>query len=52
MRLLFLAVSFCAATTAPLSIPEKLRLYQNATGIDDDKLFDIFRKSKEGKELN
>ena len=52
MRLIFLAVSFCAASTVPLSIPEKLRLYQNATGIDDEKLFDIFLKSKEGKELN
>ena len=52
MRLIFLAVSFCVASTVPLSIPEKLRLYQNATGIDDEKLFHIFKKSKEGKELN
>ena len=52
MRLIFLAVSFCAASTVPLSIPEKLRLYQNATGIDDEKLFDIFKKSKEGKQFN
>ena len=52
MRLLFLTLSFCAASTLPLSIPEKLRLYQNASGIDDEKLFDIFKNSKEGKLLS
>ena len=32
-------------------IPEKLRLYQNLTGIDDLKLMSIFEKSLQGKHL-
>ena len=48
MRLVFLTLSFCAASTVPLAIPEKLRLYQNVTEIDDAKLFEILNGSKEG----
>lgn len=31
------------------SVPEKLRLYQNATGISDDNLLSIFKRSLEGE---
>jgi len=31
------------------SVPEKLRLYQSVTGISDEKLFSIFKRSLEGK---
>lgn len=49
MRLLFVTLSFCAAFTVPSSIPKKLQLYQNVTGINDAKLFDILNNSKEGE---
>ena len=31
------------------SIPEKLRLYQNATAMSDESILSIFKKSSEGK---
>ena len=37
------------AAGSPLVIPEKLRLYQNMTGIDDVKLMNIFEKSLQRK---
>ena len=48
MRLVFLTLSFCAASKVPSSIPEKLGLYQNITGINDAKLFEILNRTKEG----
>ena len=58
MRFIFFTFGLCTASavTRTLSIsdtmPDKLRLYQNVTGIADEKLFDIFKKSKEGKVIN
>ena len=40
------------AVGSPVTIPEKLRLYQNLTGIDDLKLINIFEKSSQGKLLS
>ena len=31
------------------SVPEKLRLYQNATAMRDETILSIFKKSLEGK---
>ena len=34
------------------SVPEKLRIYQNATGISDDNLLSLFKRSVEGERSN
>ena len=47
-KMLFWIVLSIAAGS-PLAIPEKLRLYQNVTEIDDVKLMNIFEKSLERK---
>ena len=58
MKFIFFTFGLCTASavTRTLSIsdtmPDKLRLYQNVTGIADAKLFDIFKKSKEGEVFN
>ena len=59
MKILFLSV-MSLVSGAPVkdpdirnptlaSLPEKLRLYQNATGISDDSILAIFKKSLEGE---
>ena len=34
---------------ASSSVPEKLRVYQNATGLNEDIILSLFQKSLEGK---
>ena len=34
------------------SVPQKLRIYQNATGISDDNLLSLFKRSVEGERSN
>ena len=46
---MLLWVFLSLAAGSPLAIPEKLRLYQNVTGIDDLKLMNILEKSVQGK---
>ena len=47
MRPIILILSLTIASKVPF--PEKLRLYQNVTRIDDEHIFEILKNSKEGK---
>ena len=47
--LLWLFLSIAAGS--PSGIPEKLRLYQNVTGIDDEKLINILHNSLQRKHV-
>ena len=47
--LLWILLSIAAGH--PLAIPEKLRLYQNVTGIDDQKLMNILANSLQRKHV-
>ena len=49
MKLVILLLLQLGSGSPISTIPEKLRLYQNITGIDDFEINKIFKKSLEGK---
>ena len=52
MKLLFWTFFNIFAGSPVSVIPEKLKLYQNVTGIDDSMLMEIFQKTIQGKSSN